>query len=112
MDYSSEKGGTVDITGTFAASITPNYEDYWKSEAPWVYNQSISWGLPNLGYFQSFKAPREVENAEKGWSHYTAYDADEADIVLEQVRQSMFIASLYSGSQRYTDNDMPVQQFI
>jgi hypothetical protein len=103
------RGSNVISQGQLAAALTPDYQDYLSDDSPYSCNLSVGWALANIGYFQAFNQHGTFDNATLGWWNYFAETTDPTTLILDQVRQSMFLASVYSGAQWYTSIYTPAE---
>ena len=89
------QSGFFNYSGVLVNAINPSYQT---DSIAWNCNISFTYGLDNIGYFQAFNSPGTNPAVLEGISFYNN-PIDVAEMVLGQIRQAMFLASVYSGSQ-------------
>lgn len=108
--------GQLGSTGSFGPSIQPSYLNtsvqppsqegiFVNSSTPSAYycNLSFDGGLHDIAYYQLIDSNIVNPAVEHGLIP-TNVSADPAQIIIERLRQAMFLASIYEGSRKYTNS--------
>ena len=107
--------GQVGSTGNFGLSLRPSYLNpqasqpvqglYTNGTGPRTYycNLSFDGGLQELAYFELIDSDTINTSVEQGVIPDNVF-ADPAKIIINKIRQAMFLASIYSGSRVFTNS--------
>lgn len=110
IDVTADGGGRIPSpVGGFASGLLVDYGALGTDDYRETCNLGIQYGLWNLGYYEAFNSPNPEPDAETGWLYWNPNPADPSEVILEQIRQAMFLASVYQGSTFYSAAYAPVQ---
>lgn len=98
--FNNSFGSYWNATGPFTDSMIHGYT----GSAVYYCEATFIDALKNLKYLESLTSSNKNEAVELGDSTWINGSADLAEVILTTVRESMFLSSVYTGSQALSDN--------